>query len=360
MRVIFRVDASIAMGTGHVMRCLTLATALRKRGACIQFITRAHSGHLGDMLVRDGFEVTLLPAPNESKLTGYAAWLGVDQNEDASQTIAVLESQQCDWLVVDHYGIDRAWEVLLQPYAHKMMVIDDLANRSHECDLLLDQNYAQCSQERYQPWVTAQCQLLLGPRYALLRSEYAKYRETMPPREGDIKRVLVFMGGSDNTNITGKLLDALSIDKLVHLEVDVVIGQNFTHKAQVTEKVRERPNTNVYGSLPHLAELMARADLAIGAGGVTALERCCMKLPSLVITIAENQKAGVDALHEQGCVILVGDASNVSLKNLEDAIKTFVVVPQKKQSVFCSELVDGKGTDRMVKILLNEVRMSDE
>jgi UDP-2,4-diacetamido-2,4,6-trideoxy-beta-L-altropyranose hydrolase len=358
MNVVFRVDASNAMGTGHVMRCRTLASALRRKGARVQFITRAHDGHLGDLLAREGFAVTLLPRPESAPGAGgredYAAWLGVSPQDDAEQTLAALDHAQNDWLIVDHYGLDRAWEERLRPHARKLMVIDDLANRHHDCDVLLDQNYAVDGPARYRPWVPAPCRLLLGPRYALLRPEYAQYRETMAPRSGEIKRVLVYLGGADNANNTGKVVAALSEASLAQLEVDVVIGPNFIHKQSVTELAKARPHTRIHGHLPHLAELMAQADLAIGAGGATTWERCCMELPSLVITIAENQKPSISALHEDGYVAWIGDSKDVTERGLNDAIKKFLTDRSTTKYVSCPELVDGKGLDRVVDILLNE------
>ena len=355
MKIVFRVDASTAMGTGHVMRCRTLANELKRRGAQIQFITRAHRGHLGALLARDGFAVTLMPQPTatENKRDDYAAWLGVSQQDDAEQTIAAHANQPCDWIIVDHYGLDRVWEAQLQSYTRKLMVIDDLANRLHACDVLLDQNYSVIGQERYQPLVPAHCQLLLGPRYALLRPEYVRYRETMIPRTGDIKRVLVFMGGADNANITGKVLTALSADQLAHLEVDVVIGPNFIHKAGVTDQAYARPNTHIHGPRPHLADLMAMADLAIGAGGVTTWERLCMGLPSLVLSVAENQVPTCETLASSGMIRYLGCAQNLDSEFIESILLR--TLDERRQ--LCSlatrnqALVDGWGVNRVAEVL---------
>ncbi len=337
------------------MRCRTLAAALKKHGANIQFITRAHPGHLGDMLARDGFAVTLLPQPAyiENKGNDYAAWLGVSQQEDADQTIVALENQQCDWLIVDHYGLDRVWEAQLQSHTRKLMVIDDLANRPHKCDVLLDQNYAVAGQERYQTWVPAHCQLLLGPRYALLRPEYAQYRATMAPRTGDIKRVLVYMGGADNANITGKVLAALSAVQLAHLEVDVVIGPNFIHKAGVTEQAGARPNTHIHGPRPHLADLMATADLTVGAGGATTWERLCMGLPSLVLSIAENQIPACEALVSSGLIRYLGGAHDLDVAAIESALIEALAVTGQLRALATSNqtLVDGRGVNRVAEAL---------
>lgn len=356
MKIVFRVDASIAMGTGHVMRCRTLAAELKKRGAHIRFITRAHPGHLADMLTREGFAVALLPQPAKTgnKENGYASWLGVSQQEDADQTIAALENQPCDWLIVDHYGLDRIWEEQLQPYARKLMVIDDLANRPHECDVLLDQNYAVAGQERYRPWVSARCQLLLGTRYALLRSEYARYRETAPKRTGDIKRVLVFMGGADNANITGKVLDALSTARLEHLGVDVVIGPNFIHESDLVERACMRADTRIHGPRAHLADLMAAADLAIGAGGATTWERLCMGLPSLVVSIAENQVPACEALAASGLIRYLGGGDELDAAALESTLIEALAATGQLRDMAASNqvLVDGRGASRVAEVLI--------
>ena len=353
MTIVFRVDASIAMGTGHVMRCRTLAFALKKYDEQIQFITRAHPGHLGDMLACDGFAVTLLPLPAcfDNNGNDYANWLGVSQQEDAEQTIAALENQQCDWLIVDHYGLDRFWELRLQSRTHKLMVIDDLADRPHACNVLLDQNYAVASEARYLSWVNAHCQILVGPRYALLHPEYAKYRETMPPRTRNIKRILVSMGGADNANITGKVLSALSAVQLASLEVDVVIGPNFSYKSEVIEQANARPNTHVYDRCPHLASLMAEADLAVGAGGATTWERLCMGLPSLVLSTAKNQEPGCDALASVGLIQYIGDANKVDAASITSALlDSLAEVGHLRAMETCYKaLVDGRGTDRIVE-----------
>ncbi len=356
MNIVFRVDASITIGIGHVMRCRTLAAVLKKHGASIQFITRAHPGNLGDMLTGDGFTVTLLPQPASigNKEDGYAAWLGVSQQDDAEQTIAVLKNQQCDWLIVDHYGLDRVWEAQLQSYTGKLMVIDDLANRPHECDMLLDQNYAVGSEERYLAWVPEHCPLLLGPRYALLRPEYAQYRETMAPRTGAIKRLMVFMGGADNANITGKVLAALSTDQLKHLEADVVIGASFIHKAEVTAQASARPNTHIHGPRPHLADLMAEADLAVGAGGGTTWERLCMGLPSLVLSIAENQVPACEALASSGLIRYLGDAHKLDAAAIESSLLEALALPDQLHALVTGNqaIVDGRGADRVAEALI--------
>lgn len=356
MKIVFRVDASIEMGTGHVMRCRTLASELRKRGAHIQFITRAHSGNLGDLLLNDGYAVTLLPEPKtvSGKNIDYSDWLGESQQEDARQTILALGNQRADWLIVDHYGIDRVWEERLRPYTRKLMAIDDLANRLHACNLLLDQNYSILGQTRYDSLVDVDCLMLLGPRYALLRPEYKQYRDKMGPRNGKINSILIFMGGSDNSNITGKVLDALSVEQLKHLKVEVVIGSNFIHKIQVIKQANQRPNTCTHEARPHLADLMADADLAIGAGGATTWERLCMGLPSLVMSLADNQVAACQALASSGFIFYLGDGHILTPLQIESALLEAL---SKSEQLLNSasnnmKLVQGLGTFEIVDILI--------
>ncbi|MEX6780098.1 UDP-2,4-diacetamido-2,4,6-trideoxy-beta-L-altropyranose hydrolase, partial [Limnospira fusiformis] len=211
MKVIFRVDSSAQIGSGHLIRCRTLAEELRRRGAEVRFICREHRGNLIHLLSQAAFPVTVLPPPPQSSgemEENYQAWLGVSAETDAQETLLALGGESADWLVVDHYGLDAVWERQLRPQVKQILVIDDLANRPHDCDVLLDQNYSQLGEQRYQGWVPHSCRLLLGPRYGLLRPEYPLYRQALSPHRGQVRRVLVFFGGTDSQNMTGKALEA--------------------------------------------------------------------------------------------------------------------------------------------------------
>ncbi len=355
MKIAIRVDASLKIGTGHVMRCRTLALGLQRDGLNVHFIIREHEGHLGDMLLSDGFEVTLLPSPKVEIISAdiYQGWLGVRQEDDADQTIQALSGGHYDWLVVDHYGLNYVWESQLKPHAKKIMVIDDLENRRHNCDVLLDQNYGIEKKSVYQQLVPDHCLLLLGPRYALLHPKYRSYREVMEPRNGNIKQVLVFMGGADPDNITGMVIAALSTKKLEYLKLDVVIGSNFIHRDLVNSQVKARPNTSIYGPRPHLADLMSRADFAIGAGGATTWERLCLNLPSLVISIAENQNKICEALQEAGLIRYIGQSSDINSSKIEAAIfDSISELNELRDSKMTAEyLVDGLGLSRVIEVL---------
>jgi UDP-2,4-diacetamido-2,4,6-trideoxy-beta-L-altropyranose hydrolase len=319
MKIAVRVDASVAMGTGHLLRCLTLSVALRERGIQVCFICREHKGNLISVLQRQAFPVTLLPGSAVSDRTNvedYASWLGVSQSDDAEQTIQALDGKKFDWLIVDHYGLDKQWEQRLRPHVDKLMVVDDLANRHHDCDLLLDQNFSVEAEGRYRSLVPATCELLVGPRFALLGVEYAAYRKTLTKHSGRPRRLLVFFGGTDPQNMTGLTIEALRHTDLEYLELDVVVGANNPHRQEIEEQIANRPLTTLYKSRPHLADLMAVADLAIGAGGVTTWERMCLGIPAVVVAIADNQKPATEALKQAGLIYYAGDSRQLTAEGL--------------------------------------------
>lgn len=371
MKVAFRVDASTRMGIGHFMRCLTLAEALREHDVQTRFICREYTGNLIALLQQNAIPVTVLPAPaiNDTSGEDYVAWLGVTQAEDAEQTIEALNGERPDWLVVDHYGLDVEWEQRLRPHANKLMVIDDLANRCHDCEVLLDQNYSAVGEQRYAGLVPDTCKLLVGPRYALLRPEYAAYRKTLRARDGQVRRVLVFFGGTDPQNATGLALEALSHPDLKHLDVGVVIGANNPNREVLERQSRERPQTKIYGSRPHLADLMVGADLAIGAGGATTWERMCLGLPSIIISIAENQRPASEALEKAKLIHYAGHFSNIKTNHLTQLLRQQSHDTEKLAELSTQNRlqVDGLGALRLVEVLcpsdINEIRLrsaSDE
>ena len=355
MKVVIRVDASEQIGTGHLIRCLTLAEELRRQGAEVEFICREHPGHLIHLLTGAAFPVTILPAPESAGNSGedYAAWLGVSQNTDAAQTFQALAGQRPDWLIVDHYGLDRTWEQQLRPHVARLFAMDDLANRPHECDGLLDQNESPGEEARYGGLVPVGCRLLVGARYALLRPEYATYRQLQPPRTGEVRRVLVFFGGTDSQNMTGKAIVALSSPEFEALTVDVVVGATNPHRAELEQQVAGRSRMVLHYHRSHLADLMAQADLGLGAGGTTTWERCCLGLPTLVITVAKNQVSACQELERLGVIVYTGSMQSIDVAKLHCAIAQ--LLNNKEELVAIAKrgqiLVDGLGTKRVSSFL---------
>ena len=357
MRIVFRTDSSISMGSGHLMRCLTLANELRGYGAEIMFVSRKHPGNLIYRLEEAAYSVYYLPEPPELQANysdDYAEWLGVTQEKDARETLAALNGQHYDWLVVDHYGLDITWEMVVRSAVNKILVIDDLANRSHDCDIILDQNYfGATTQGRYKSLVPNFCKGLFGPRYALIHSNYATMRNFLLPRDGQIRRVLVFFGASDQENQTAKLLVALTHPNLSHLVVDVVIGANHSDPEGIAKIVSKRAGTNLHQNLRSLVGLMVRVDLFIGAGGTTTWERMSLGLPSLVISIAENQQAFTHILTTDGLQFTLSSGKMALSSEWHEAINQLIKKPMlvKQVAQKVQKLVDGQGANRLARVM---------
>jgi len=350
-RIAFRTDANSAIGTGHFMRCLTLADAWKKQDAEICFVARELPAHLIQMLKERNIDFYGLPlvSAEETDELPHSQWLQTSQYQDAIQTIEALGSCKLDWLVVDHYALDQRWERSLRDVTNKIMVIDDLADRQHDCDVLLDQNFYQEMDTRYLGKVPQNCQLLLGPTYALLREEFREARKCVKPRTGEIKNVLVFFGGVDIENLTTMALKALIVLNL-DFQVDVVIGREHPHTQEI-EDLCKLHNFSCYIQTRHIAVLMARADFAIGAGGSSNWERCCLGLPSIVIATAINQVAISKELDSLNACIYLGWFGNINSLMLQNAIIGLVYSDNllKNLSFKAGTLVDGNGVINVVK-----------
>ncbi|MFB9866132.1 UDP-2,4-diacetamido-2,4,6-trideoxy-beta-L-altropyranose hydrolase [Vreelandella sulfidaeris] len=361
MLVAFRADASVQIGTGHVMRCLTLAEELRRQGHQCLFICRNHEGHLADIITQKGFELHLLQPPEQLEtlakdelVLAHADWLGVPWQTDANQTLQVLSSSNAEWLIVDHYALDAKWERKLAEAVSQIMVIDDLADREHDCAVLLDQNVLGCCfKRRYQSNVNENCRLLLGPTYALLSHEYAVLANALPSRNGSIARILIFVGGSDPFHLTELYLKVLAKQEFSHLSVDVVIGKNYPLSAVIQELVNKRANTQLYSGLPSLAALMVRADLMLGAGGTTNWERMCLGLNVIVASIARNQDKINQVLGNRSLVTFLGKADELTTDAIACAIRSVISEPESnsQRSDVMRKIVDGYGAQYVCRVL---------
>jgi UDP-2,4-diacetamido-2,4,6-trideoxy-beta-L-altropyranose hydrolase len=364
MNVVFRVDASIQMGTGHVMRCLTLAEELRRLGHRCIFICREHTGNLGDLIENKGFFIHLLSALSgfnpalESDNTAHAEWLGVSWRIDAEQTLVALDAMKVDWLIIDHYALDARWERLLAKAVGQIMVIDDLADRDHACDLLLDQNLGREVGD-YDYKVPNHCVRLVGPRYALLRPEFAELRETSLQRrvKPKVKRILITLGGVDANNITGKVLNALANSFLPRTtELDIVMGATAPHLEEIRELSNRLPfQAKVSVNVNDMAERMRLADISIGAAGSTSWERCCLGLPSIIVILAENQRAIGNALAKNGCAhLIIDDQAIQSVGSLLSKLMASEV-QLIKLTHNAKSICDGRGCSRLILKIIRKI-----
>ncbi len=349
MNVLIRADASVAIGTGHVMRCLTLAQALREKGASVAFLCRELPGNLNRHIEQQGFRVYPI-APDAS-----ADWDG-----DARQAQAAItaDGNQPDWIITDHYGLDARWESALRPFTRRIMAIDDLADRPHDCDLLLDQNSYAGQETAYSKLIPPHASQLLGPQYALLRNEFAQARAALKPRDGSVKRILVFFGGSDPSNETEKALAALATPDFAGIALDVVVGASNPQREKIRGLCATRPNTTFHCQASNMAELMAHADLSVGAGGTTSWERMALGLPTLVISVAGNQEQIAEHLAALGAQRYLGKARDISAGQLEAALADCLHAPAScaAMAAIAMALADGLGTARVVSAMAAEMK----
>ncbi len=361
MKVVFRADASVQIGSGHVMRCLALAEALRQKGTEVLFVCRELPGNLNTMIEDKDFGLCCLPAPVGRQTVGlewsrHAAWLGVHRRQDDEETLACQQKIKTPiaCLVVDHYALDRQWEALMRPKVDKIMVIDDLADRKHDCDFLLDQNLYDDMDRRYLELVQPACRLLVGPRYALLRPEFYSARKQLRTRHGVVERLLVFYGGSDPCNETAKAIEAIRHARLKNVKVDVVVGSTNSHKEHIEKLCENSLGVHFHCQVNDMAVLMAAADMMLCAGGTTTWERCSLGLPGLVIATATNQEDVAADSARKGLSFYLGPALTVSAERLAEALNVLTASPQCLRMYSANELatVDGIGVQRVVGTIM--------
>lgn len=331
MLAVIRADASTSIGSGHVMRCLTLAHRLKKeKNAKVVFVMRDLPGNLIDVVEKQGFEVLKLsPANQKYSLNGYGLWLTVPMEVDAQQTIDLLQhylqEHSCevvDRQIVDSYALDEQWEQVLRPYCREIMVIDDLANRKHDCDILLDQNFYLNKDVRYVGLVPEHCKMLLGPEHALLRDEFYEVKKHLRKRDGNIKNILVFYGGSDLTNETEKAIKALVQlhDEGYSFTADIITGLSNSRGGKIEKICSKYHFLHYYCQVSNMAEFMNKADLMLGAGGSTTWERLYMELPALVTAVAENQIQGCEDCSQAGLIDYLGESEKVTVDVIVNAL----------------------------------------
>lgn len=327
MKIAFRVDGSWDIGTGHVMRCLTLAKLLRSRGGRIGFITRSPVS-ICNLIEDGGFdilsprtivkEISLSSSESDGSLSQPASRLSVtstvlDWRRDALRTIEEIRENftRVDWLIVDHYGLDAKWERAVRTVTDKIMVLDDLANRSHDCDLLLDQNLYANPEARYKELIPSSCITLFGPRYCVFREEFMKQRKQLRSRDGKVRRLLLFFGGSDPAGATQASLRGIA-PFVRDLHIDVIVGSSNKCKNEIETLCDNYRNINFYWHVSNMAEMLNQTDFVIGAGGTSLWERCFLGVPSVTVIIADNQIDVTKTVAAAGATWNLGTAGNVN------------------------------------------------
>lgn len=314
MKSIFiRTDASPDIGVGHLMRCLTAADWLIKSqfASDVTFLCNYNlPEELKTVIHEKGFDSAYIYNTNSGSF---------NTESDADQSITYLQSKQAYWLIIDHYQIDISWETKVRPYVKRILVIDDLANRKHDCDVLLDQNISPNLCYRYIDLVPRTCQLLLGPKYLLLRPAFYSVIPTIKTKP---KQVLVNFGGSDPTHEIEKVIQ--SIKKygycFKNLHFHIVAGPANKRAGEI-EKLCESIDQIIYYKEAPLEELLLQSDFAIGAGGISLWERCALGVPSAVIVVADNQAELANEAEGLGLIWNLGYHRDVNPESIAEFIQ---------------------------------------
>lgn len=318
MQVLIRTDATLASGTGHVMRCAALGMRLQARGGTIHFACAALPAGLHEWLISRDLKVHML-----DDLTPGDVAVDLQKSVNLARCVGPI-----DLLVVDHYGLGRDWEQGMRPCANRILVIDDLANRDHDCDALLDQNLRDAAELRYAALLPPGAKQFIGPHFALLREEFDEPSLTRQ-RDGQVRKLLVFFGGTDPGNQSLKVIDALRLLGDLVPATTLVLGPVHPDRELAHARAAGLPHLKVLDATDRMSALMSQADLAIGTCGVAAWERCAVGLPSLVVVTAENQREDAEILHRLGAVVNLDDAANTSAKDLADCLCHLIGQPER-------------------------------
>jgi len=352
--IAFRADSSHEIGTGHIMRCLTLAQQLNDQcSVSIYFFSRSFSGNINKLIVQLGFNLIAMDNRDQNKnnSTEHFSWLGTTQQQDATEFLQLSDKlmiDKFDLIVIDHYAIDHIWQNLITHQSHNIMVIDDLGNRKHQCDLLLDQTL-NCPRSKYKHKIPPNSKTLLGSHYTLLRNEFTVLINDRTNRS--IHSLLIMFGGTDPNNLT---LSSLSIIQEIKYEIkiDIILGSTSAHLTSISHFIADKPNITLHISPTNIAELMANSTLAIGSAGTSTWERCASGLPTIIIIDGENQRENAIQLDKLGVVTFI-EQDNID-KELMMHYQYWTTNRAHYQGAVekCLTVCDGKGTQRVVDSII--------
>lgn len=342
-QIVIRADANTRIGAGHIMRCLALAQAWRQAGGDATFLTVPDSSMLENRLKSEGMTVKHLSARPGSYF-------------DAAETTALAKEINASWVVVDGYQFDGVYQQVLKKSGLSLLFVDDYGHADHYyADLVLNQNiYAHedlyTNRESY-------TRLLLSTRYALLRQEFLKWHDRNRKTSEQARKLLVTLGGGDPENVTAKVLEAVEQIKLAGLEVVVVIGGNNPHYGTLQSSIRNNSSDiRLMQNITDMSEMMAWPDIAVSAGGSTCWELAFMGLPAVLLVFADNQEKIASGLDQAGVVINLNRHTEVSVEQVADILLKLIEDYKLRQEMSWRgrELVDGKGSARVVQTLLSD------
>lgn len=358
MKIVFRVDSGSHMGIGHVMRCLTLAHELKKNNHQLFFITKNHK-NFSKKVIADHFPVSVMDSGVPRDLSAaerhdYANWLGESWESDLEKTNKILAGiGQLDLVIVDHYSLGKDYEQGLQ--CSRVMVIDDLMNRSHHCDLVLDQNITANQVKYSQLMEKKETKLLMGPPFAMLRPEFEELHKQVSVGDSsrEIKNILIFFGAADVNGDCLKIARALTANEFARFNITFILQSEHQDYPELSKLLSAYQKAQLLSFVPNLAELMAKTDLFIGAGGTTSWERACLGVATALLSVADNQTLICQELGEKGICHYLGRSDRMTKNNWQAFFEE--IVPQNSLWYgFRSrsyQLIDGMGTKRVASAI---------
>jgi UDP-2,4-diacetamido-2,4,6-trideoxy-beta-L-altropyranose hydrolase len=339
---LFRADASTQIGGGHIRRCLVLADALRAVGWDCTFATASGSTSIVPQLLQSKHE-----------------YVEVD-TDDSDTLISQVGRHGYDLLVVDHYGLDAAFERSCCKWAKRVLVIDDLANRPHDCDVLLDPTLGRAAGD-YALLLARETVLLLGPNYALLEPRFFIQRLAMELQRPSVQELFVSFGMVDTFDLSGWAIEAAQAAGL-RVSINIAVGSASPNVGALrAAAARAARKIHIEIDSDNIAPMMATADVAVGAGGGTSWERCCLGLPSLIITVADNQHEGAIALDRAGAARHLGPVKSVSVNRMAAEIARLADDHSGRVAMQASAfaVTDGLGAARVVSTLDDRINAKD-
>ena len=332
-RAVIVANVSVSVGGGHLRRCMVLGKALVAKGWRV-IAALPDADFAGTLLASEKIEVVVV------------------QKYDAA-ALAEAVPHGCDVLIVDHYGLDVAFEFDCRGWASRILVIDDLADRRHDCDILVDQT-PEREISAYGDLVPAGCRILAGPNYALLHPNFARLREPLRPTAKRIERGLISLGATDPDDMTSVAIEAFQCSGLAP-QLDIILGAGAPHIERVTRAAANFANgkATVHVEVGDPASIVRHADIAIGAGGVSSLERCCLGVPSLIISLADNQMGNAFGIAKAGAAVFVGKMMDIDKSLLASELRNLANDDNRRGAMIASarKLCDGLGRDRIVDLL---------
>lgn len=328
--VLLRCDASPEIGAGHMTRCLALAEAFHAAGWRVVFAARRGTA-------------AMLRAASAIDFSLHELECGVREEP------ALLRKDYpngVDLLVVDHYGRESYFEQACRGWARQILVLDDATGRNHDCDFLVDA--AASNGAIYTGCVPDFARVLFGPAYALVRRSFIKRRaEALRRRDGRRpKRILISFGATDPGNVTTVAIDALAALN-ESLEITVALSSCAPH----VDEVRSRGGGHIQiVTDAEMSELMTEADLAIGAPGATSYERAVLGLPSIVVTLSDDQRGVARRLIAAGAAINAGEFDKHLNARVSLLAKNLIASPAALTELAwaAAALIDGRGVQKIL------------